>query len=201
MNERENLSPIVNKQDAAAGAPPPCARDRTSIHPSTACIRARRVYRVRAMKDRERGSSDEPGVPGEAGSTAGDETGELLPDSRRDGQGRTRRRRPRTFWHYPYAALIARRKPPSWETVIEMILSHTARWADLLLLRRVHPGAPTPAPDSGARVMRGLWRLLTDVALLEFKGPTSGVRRFDLARLLSYGWEYLSKPDSRNACA
>ena len=43
--------------------------------------------------------------------------------------------------------------------------------------------------------MHGLWPHLTDTALLEFKGPTSGLRRRDLPKLLSYGWEYLSQDD------
>ena len=43
--------------------------------------------------------------------------------------------------------------------------------------------------------MRGLWPHLTDTALLEFKGPTRGLRRRDLPKLLSYGWEYLSQDD------
>ena len=47
--------------------------------------------------------------------------------------------------------------------------------------------------------MRGLWPLLTDVALLEFKGPTRGLRPRELGKLLSYGWEYWSQQDSSAA--
>ncbi|MCG8424803.1 MAG: hypothetical protein MJE77_43500 [Proteobacteria bacterium] len=94
----------------------------------------------------------------------------------------------KTFWHYPYASLITKRKPPSWEVTVEKVLSLLPRAADQLLLRR----KSTEGHDQEAQVMRGLWPLLTDVALLEFKGPTHGLRQRDLMKLLSYGTEYLS---------
>ena len=97
----------------------------------------------------------------------------------------------KTFWHYPYAALIRERMPPGWELVVEYDLSLSPRAADLLLLRR----QDTERRDHQARVMRGLWPHLTDVVLLEFKGPTAGLRQRDLCKLMSYGWEYLSEHD------
>ena len=97
----------------------------------------------------------------------------------------------KTFWHYPYASLISERKPPGWEVTVEKALSLTPRSVDQLLLHRNN----TERRDQAARVMRGLWPHLTDTALLEFKGPTRGLRRRDLPKLLSYGWEYLSQDD------
>ncbi len=99
------------------------------------------------------------------------------------------KRRLRTFWHYPYADLVTRRRPPGWDVVVEKILSLQPRVADMLLLR--HPGGERH--DDEARVMRGLWRHLTSTVLLEFKGPTAGLRRRDLSNLLSYGAEYLAQ--------
>ena len=98
----------------------------------------------------------------------------------------------KTFWHYPYASLVKERKPANWDVVVEKLLSLAPRAVDLLLLRR--KGAKRL--DHEARVMRGLWPLLTDVALLEFKGPTRGLRPRDLVKLVSYGWEYSSLDDS-----
>ena len=105
---------------------------------------------------------------------------------------KSQKRALKTFWHYPYASLVKERKPPGWDVVVEKILSLAPRSADQLLLRR----NDTERRDHEARVMRGLWPHLTQAALLEFKGPTSGLRRGDLARLLSYGWEYLAENDS-----
>ncbi|MCG8425235.1 MAG: hypothetical protein MJE77_45725, partial [Proteobacteria bacterium] len=98
----------------------------------------------------------------------------------------------KTFWHYPYASLVKERKPANWDVVVEKLLSLAPRAVDLLLLRR--KGAKRL--DYEARVMRGLWPLLTDVALLEFKGPTHGLRPRELGKLLSYGWEYWSQDDT-----
>ena len=101
----------------------------------------------------------------------------------------------KTFWHYPYASLVKERKPANWDVVVEKLLSLAPRAVDLLLLRR--KGAKRL--DHEARVMRGLWPLLTDVALLEFKGPTRGLRPRELGKLLSYGWEYWSQDDTSPA--
>ncbi len=101
------------------------------------------------------------------------------------------KRRQRTFWHYPYADLVMSRRPPGWEVVVEKILSLQPRVADMLLLR--HPGGERRDEEAG--VMRGLWRHLTSTVLLEFKGPTAGLRQRDLANLLSYGAEYLAEDE------
>ncbi|MCG8417645.1 MAG: hypothetical protein MJE77_06830, partial [Proteobacteria bacterium] len=85
----------------------------------------------------------------------------------------------KTFWHYPYASLVKERKPSNWEVVVEKLLSLAPRAVDLLLLRR----KGTKRRDHEARVMRSLWPLLTDVALLEFKGPTRGLRPRELGKL------------------
>ncbi len=100
-------------------------------------------------------------------------------------------RRLRTFWHYPYADLVMCRLPPGWDVVVEKLLSLQPRVVDMLLLR--HPGGERR--DDEARVMRGLWQHLTSTVLLEFKGPTAGLRRRDLANLLSYGTEYLAQDE------
>ncbi|MCG8417615.1 MAG: hypothetical protein MJE77_06680, partial [Proteobacteria bacterium] len=97
----------------------------------------------------------------------------------------------KTFWHYPYASLMKERKPPGWEVKVEQVLSLAPRSADQLLLYR----DSTERRDHEAKVMRGLWPLLTDVAILEFKGPTRGLRKRDLAKLISYGAEYFAQDD------
>ncbi len=99
----------------------------------------------------------------------------------------------KTYWHYPYAALLRERMPPGWVLDVEHPLSLAPRTADLLLLR----SQGSEHRDHEARVMRGLWQHLTDVVLLEFKSPSAGLRPRDLSKLLSYGWEYLSQPDCR----
>ena len=110
-----------------------------------------------------------------------------------DGNQNDTRKEPalKTFWHYPYASLMKERKPPGWEVKVEQVLSLAPRSADQLLLYR----DSTERRDHEAKVMRGLWPLLTDVAILEFKGPTRGLRKRDLAKLISYGGEYLSQDD------
>ncbi|MCG8424984.1 MAG: hypothetical protein MJE77_44450 [Proteobacteria bacterium] len=107
-----------------------------------------------------------------------------------DGNQNDTRKEPalKTFWRYPYASLMKERKPPGWEVKVEEVLSLAPRSADQLLLYR----DSTERRDHEAKVMRGLWPLLTDVAILEFKGPTRGLRQRDLMKLLSYGTEYLS---------
>ncbi|MCG8423872.1 MAG: hypothetical protein MJE77_38740 [Proteobacteria bacterium] len=107
-----------------------------------------------------------------------------------DGNQNDTRKEPalKTFWHYPYASLMKERKPPGWEVKVEQVLSLAPRSADQLLLYR----DSTERRDHEAKVMRGLWPLLTDVAILEFKGPTRGLRQRELMKLLSYGTEYLS---------
>ncbi|MCG8418903.1 MAG: hypothetical protein MJE77_13280, partial [Proteobacteria bacterium] len=65
----------------------------------------------------------------------------------------------KTFWHYPYASLVKERKPANWDVVVEKLLSLAPRAVDLLLLRR----KGVKRLDHEARVMRGLWPLLTDV--------------------------------------
>ena len=97
----------------------------------------------------------------------------------------------KTFWHHPYADLIKKRKPPGWQVTVDKTLSLAPRSADQLLLCR----SSTERRDDEANVMRGLWQHLTDTALLEFKGPTSGLRGRDLHKLISYGAEYLSEED------
>ncbi len=100
-------------------------------------------------------------------------------------------RRARTFWHYPYADLVTRRRPPGWDVVVEKLLSLQPRVIAMLLLR--HPDGERRDDEAG--IMRGLWRHLTSTVLLEFKGPTAGLRQRDLSNLLSYGAEYLAQDE------
>ena len=96
------------------------------------------------------------------------------------------RPRGRTYWHRGFYLLVAERSPPTTRVQTEQELSQQPSRADLILLRRHE----RKARDHEATVLRRLWPLLSDVAVVDFKSPTRGFRRFDLLRLLRYGMEY-----------
>ncbi len=102
------------------------------------------------------------------------------------------RRHEQTSLYCQYADLVTRQRPPGWDVVVGKPPSRRPRVANLLLLRHLD----SERRDNEARVMRGLWRHLTNTVLLELKGPTDGLRERDLAALLSYGARYLA----RNEC-
>lgn len=92
----------------------------------------------------------------------------------------------KTAWHVAFAALITERAPPGIEVRAEVRLTSEPQRADLLLLRR----AASARRDAEALTLRGLWPLLADDSLVEFKSVSRPFRRGDLARLLGYGAQY-----------
>ena len=95
-------------------------------------------------------------------------------------------RRPVNLWHESFYACVAERAPPGFDILTEVSLSRQPRRVDLLVLRRKHE----PDRDDEAGILRGLWRHMRDVTLVEFKSPTRGLRRSDLLRLFGYGLQY-----------
>jgi hypothetical protein len=92
----------------------------------------------------------------------------------------------KTAWHVAFAALIAERAPPGIEVRAEVQLTSEPQRADLLLLRR----ATAARRDAEALTLRGLWPLLAEDSLVEFKSLSRPFRRGDLPRLLGYGAQY-----------
>lgn len=91
-----------------------------------------------------------------------------------------------SLWHEGFYACIVERAPPGFDAISEYQLSLRPRRADLLLLRR----AQEPRRDAEARILRGLWPLLSQATLIELKSPTRGFRRAELLRLMGYGLQY-----------
>jgi hypothetical protein len=80
------------------------------------------------------------------------------------------------LWHMGFTSLVQQRAPPAFEVQSEMRLSIEPQRADLLLLRRLG----LARDDGKARVLRGLWPLLGNVTILEFKSPiNSSFRKFE----------------------
>ena len=92
----------------------------------------------------------------------------------------------RTAWHVMFVALLEERAPPGVDVRSEVPLTNEPQRADLLLLRR----AGASRADDRARVLRGLWPVLSTDTLVEFKSPSRPYRRGDLVRLLGYGAQY-----------
>ncbi len=91
----------------------------------------------------------------------------------------------RTAWHVLLTRLLQQRAPPSFRVLAEVPLGKHPPRLDLLLLRR--EGA---SDDSGAAVLRDLWRRILRLALLEYKSPSKPLRQGELAKVLSYAFLY-----------
>ena len=91
-----------------------------------------------------------------------------------------------TLWHQAFSQLLIERCPPSSEIRTEVQLSQYPSRVDLLLLRRIKQ----PPRDQDARILRGLWPLLSDTTLADFKSPSREFRAGELLRLFRYGLEY-----------
>jgi hypothetical protein len=92
----------------------------------------------------------------------------------------------RTVWHFAFVQLVNERAPAGIEVRGEVLLTTEPQRADLLLLRRID----APARAVQAHVLRGLWPLLGEDTLAEFKSISRPFRRGDLVRLLGYGSQY-----------
>ena len=93
----------------------------------------------------------------------------------------------RTLYHLGFAWMMKHEAPPGFEVHPEFPLSLESRRIDQLIRRtgdRTH--------DHEAGILRGLWPHLGRDTLLDFKGPSRGFRAGELARLVSYGYEYIS---------
>ncbi|MEZ4389879.1 MAG: hypothetical protein R3A48_02195 [Polyangiales bacterium] len=90
----------------------------------------------------------------------------------------------RTAWHPAFTIYLRERAPPWVEVRAEVPLSaEPLRVDDLLTLRPQHVREPLAEGQS----LRGMWRHLLDVLLVEFKSRAREFRRGDLHRLFAYG--------------
>jgi hypothetical protein len=81
---------------------------------------------------------------------------------------------------------VERRGPSDVEVLTEVRLTIEPQRADMLLLRRKNRGR-----GRKARVLRGMWRWLGRVTIVEYKSPVDGsFRPGDLQRLFGYGVLY-----------
>jgi len=94
---------------------------------------------------------------------------------------------PRTLWHLMLYALLDERRPSAFEVRFEVPLSKEPQRADFLLLRRTKEG-----DVSDARVLRRLWGLIREQALVEYKSVSASLEPGDLTKLLGYGAQYAS---------
>ena len=92
---------------------------------------------------------------------------------------------PRTLWHLMLYALLDERRPSAFEVRFEVPLSKEPQRADFLLLRRTKEG-----DISDARVLRRLWGLIRQQALVEYKSVSASLEPGDLTKLLGYGAQY-----------
>jgi len=84
-------------------------------------------------------------------------------------------------------ALLDERRPSAFEVRFEVPLSKEPQRADFLLLRRTKEG-----DVSDARVLRRLWGLIREQALVEYKSVSASLEPGDLTKLLGYGAQYAS---------
>ncbi len=97
-------------------------------------------------------------------------------------------RKPPTWWHLPFGALVTERCPAWIEVQLEVILQRQPQRLDQVDLLR----AKTPRdPNDCGRVLRGLWAHLPVVGLGEFKSTARPFRAGDLYRLTGCGWTWL----------
>jgi hypothetical protein len=90
----------------------------------------------------------------------------------------------RTVWHPAFAALIRERCPSDLDVDVEIALSLEPQRADLVVVRRRRSRR-----DDG-RVLRRLWPMLSNHAIIEYKSVSRPPRAGDAARLLGYGAQY-----------
>ena len=92
---------------------------------------------------------------------------------------------PRTQWHVLFYAALTELGSPGMEALAEVLLSREPQQGDTLLIRR--RDIPSEEADAQARTLKGLWRLVTREALIEYKSPSRPPRPGDLAKLFGYG--------------
>ncbi len=95
----------------------------------------------------------------------------------------------KTAWHPPFTGLLQERAP-RWARVTPevQLTTEPLRVDDVIELRadRAHD------PNDTGSTLRGMWRFVVEVALLEFKSVVWPVQRGDLCRLFAYGMLVLS---------
>ena len=87
----------------------------------------------------------------------------------------------RTAWHVLFAALISERRPLGFDVQTEKILTLQPQKADLLIIRK------QDAQIHHARVLRGLWPLLPEYTVAEFKSALHPPRQGCWIQLCGYG--------------
>jgi hypothetical protein len=90
--------------------------------------------------------------------------------------------RKRTVWHLGFGRLLAKRGPRGFTVLDEVPLSKESPRMDFLLLRRTR----RLAPGDRGETLRGLWKLLPAVSVVEYKSAGRPYRKGDLDRLLGY---------------
>ena len=97
-------------------------------------------------------------------------------------------RKPATWLHLPFGALIEWRCPAWIEVQLEVLLQRQPQRLDQVYLLRAKT---TRDPSDRGRVMRGLWLHIRAVGLAEFKSVAKPFARGDLYRLVGCGWTWL----------
>ena len=107
---------------------------------------------------------------------------------RRTTQSPARLRKPATWLHLPFGALIESRCPAWVEVQLEVLLQRQPQRLDQVYLLRAKT---TRDPRDCGHVMRGLWVHIRTVGLAEFKSVAKPFARGDLYRLVGCGWTWL----------
>ena len=97
-------------------------------------------------------------------------------------------RKPPTWWHLPFGALVTERCPAWIEVQLEVILQRQPQRLDHVYLLRAKSRCD---PNDCGRVLRGLWEHIQVVGLGEFKSTARPFRTGDLYRLTGCGWTWL----------
>ena len=95
----------------------------------------------------------------------------------------------KTVWHPAFAGLLLERAP-RWAKVTPevQLTTEPLRVDDVIELRADRPHDPN---DTGT-TLRGIWRFVIAVALLEYKSAAWPLQRGDLYRLFAYGMLWLT---------
>jgi hypothetical protein len=98
----------------------------------------------------------------------------------------------RTAWHYFFNLLLMERGSKRFEYHPEELLTQALQHMDWLVVfrRDLLPDAPELL-DPGTTLV-GLWTVLPDVSILEYKSASRGYRLREINRLMGYSHQYFS---------
>ncbi len=100
----------------------------------------------------------------------------------------------KTAWHPPFTGLLQERAPRWAKVTAEVQLTTEPLRVDDVI--EVWADRPHDPSDTGS-TLRGMWRFVVVVALLEYKSVVWPVQRGDLYRLFAYGMLWLTNHQRR----